>query len=196
VALRRRLSPGVPLSSQQAYARLRFEGCQWLSGATGLRYVLPRGERLPALDSATEGEVRLDPDTVITIRGRVVRHAGRETAIALDPPGLGPDVLALLRRGSLAPRPNRRPRGLAWGGDCRGHEQQRAAAARAEMTPLPSVRAAAIRLRQAARASQPGPHRTLQPLQRSEERRDELLEQVDQRWGPVRCPLPDAPQRL
>jgi len=60
--------------------------------------VLPRSERLPALDSAPEGEVRLDPDTVITIRGRVVRHAGREIAIALDPPGLGPDVLGLLRR--------------------------------------------------------------------------------------------------
>ena len=66
--------------------------------ATGLRYVLPPSERLPALGSATEGEVRLDPDTVILIRGRVVRHAGREIAIALDPPGLGPDVLALLRR--------------------------------------------------------------------------------------------------
>ena len=50
--------------------------------------MLPRGERLPALDSVPEGEVRLDPDTVITIRGRVVRHAGREIAIALDPPGL------------------------------------------------------------------------------------------------------------
>jgi hypothetical protein len=66
--------------------------------ATGLRYMLPRGERMPALGSATEGEVRLDADTVITIRGRVVRHTGREIAIALDPPGLGPDVLALLRR--------------------------------------------------------------------------------------------------
>jgi len=28
----------------------------------------------------------------------VVRHAGREIAIALDPPGLAADVLALLRR--------------------------------------------------------------------------------------------------
>jgi len=169
VALRPRLSPGVPLSSQQAYARLRFEGCQWSSGATGLRYVLPRSERLPALDSATEGEVRLDPDTVITIRGRVVRHSGREIAIALDPPDLGPDVLALLRRGSLAPRPNRRPerrtpRRLGVGRDCRGHEQQRAAA---------------IRLRQAARASRPprirdesaGGAMPIPPLHRRPERR-------------------------
>jgi len=184
VALRPRLSPGVPLSSQQAYARLRFEGCQWSSGATGLRYVIPRSERLPALDSATEGAVRLDPDTVITIRGRVVRHAGREIAIALDPPGLGPDVLALLRRGSLAPRPNhhperRTPRRLGVGRDCRGHEQQRAAAARAAMTPLPSVRAAAIRLRQAARASRPprmrdgsaGGAMPIPPLHRRPERR-------------------------
>lgn len=66
--------------------------------ATGLRYVLPRGERVPALGSRVDGEVRLDPDTVIPIRGRVVRHAGREVALALDPPGLGPDVLALLER--------------------------------------------------------------------------------------------------
>jgi hypothetical protein len=64
---------------------------------TGLRYVLPRGERLPALGSTTEGEMRLDADTVILIRGRVVRHTGREIAIALDPPGLAADVLALLR---------------------------------------------------------------------------------------------------
>jgi hypothetical protein len=66
--------------------------------ATGLRYLLPPNERTPALGSATEGEVRLDPDTVIPIRGRVVRHVGREIALALDPPGMGPDALALLRR--------------------------------------------------------------------------------------------------
>jgi hypothetical protein len=77
--------------------------------ATGLRYVLPGGERLPALGSATEGEVRLDPDTVITIRGRVVRHAGREIAIAINPPGLGPDVLALLRRRFLGASPDPLP---------------------------------------------------------------------------------------
>jgi hypothetical protein len=73
--------------------------------ATGLRYVLSPGERAPAVGSAIEGEVRLDPDTVITIRGRVVRHMGREIAIALDPPGLGPDMLALLRRRFLGSPP-------------------------------------------------------------------------------------------
>jgi hypothetical protein len=77
--------------------------------ATGLRYVLPGGERLPDLGSATEGEVRLDQDTVITIRGRVVRHTGREIAIALYPPGLGPDVLALLRRRFLGASPDPLP---------------------------------------------------------------------------------------
>ena len=65
--------------------------------ATGLRYVLPPSEQLPALGSITEGDLRLDADTVILIRGRVVRHNGREIAIALHPPGLSADVLALLR---------------------------------------------------------------------------------------------------
>jgi hypothetical protein len=66
--------------------------------ATGLRYLLQRGERVPAAGSAVEGEVRLDPGIVIPIRGRVVRHTGREIALALDPPGLGPEALALLQR--------------------------------------------------------------------------------------------------
>lgn len=66
--------------------------------AAGLRYALPPGDPVPAAGSIIEGEVRLDPDTVIPIRGRVVRHTGREIALALDPPGLGPDVLALLQR--------------------------------------------------------------------------------------------------
>jgi hypothetical protein len=35
---------------------------------------------------------------VIEIRGRVVRHLGREIAVAFDPPGLNTAVLALLRR--------------------------------------------------------------------------------------------------
>lgn len=75
--------------------------------ATGLHYVLPPGERAPALGSGTEGEVRLDHDTLIRIRGRVVRQAGREIAVALDPPGLGADVLALLRRWFLGASPGR-----------------------------------------------------------------------------------------
>ncbi len=66
--------------------------------ATGLRYALPPGDPVPAAGSVIEGEVRLDPETVIPIRGRVVRHTSREIALALDPPGLGPDVLALLQR--------------------------------------------------------------------------------------------------
>jgi hypothetical protein len=44
------------------------------------------------------GELRLDADTVIPVRGQVIRHVGREIAVALDPPGLAPDILALLRR--------------------------------------------------------------------------------------------------
>ncbi len=66
--------------------------------ATGLRYVLPPGDPVPAIGSRVEGDVRLDPETVIVIRGRVVRHAGREVALALDPPGLSADMLARLRR--------------------------------------------------------------------------------------------------
>ncbi len=66
--------------------------------AAGLRYVLPPGDPVPAAGSAVRGEVRLDAETVIPIRGRVVRCDGREIALALDPPGLGPDALALLRR--------------------------------------------------------------------------------------------------
>jgi len=73
--------------------------------ATGLCYVLPPGERAPALGSVTGGDLRLDADTVITIRGRGVRCTGREVAIVLDPPGLAPDMLALLRRRFLGSSP-------------------------------------------------------------------------------------------
>jgi hypothetical protein len=66
--------------------------------ATGLRYALAPSERPPAPGSHVEGELRLDVDTVIPVRGLVIRHVGREIAVALDPPGLTPDVLALLRR--------------------------------------------------------------------------------------------------
>jgi len=75
--------------------------------ATGIRYVLWPGELAPTVGSAIQGEVRLDPDAVIAVRGRVVRCVGREVAIALDPPGLGYDMLELLRRrllgSSIAP---------------------------------------------------------------------------------------------
>jgi hypothetical protein len=66
--------------------------------ATGLRYALAPLEQAPAPGSRLEGELRLDQDTVISVRGRVVRQGGREVAVALDPPGLTPDVLALLRQ--------------------------------------------------------------------------------------------------
>jgi hypothetical protein len=66
--------------------------------ATGLRYALAPSERAPAPGSHVAGELRLDADTVIPVRGQVIRHVGREIAVALDPPGLTPDILALLRR--------------------------------------------------------------------------------------------------
>jgi hypothetical protein len=66
--------------------------------ATGLRYALGPSERAPAAGSHVEGELRLDAETVIPVRGHVIRHVGREIAVALDPPGLTPEVLALLRR--------------------------------------------------------------------------------------------------
>ncbi|HEX6104302.1 MAG TPA: hypothetical protein VFZ26_01880, partial [Gemmatimonadales bacterium] len=52
----------------------------------------------PAPGSRLEGELRLDQDTVISVCGRVVRQGGREVAVALDPPGLAADVLAILRQ--------------------------------------------------------------------------------------------------
>ena len=66
--------------------------------ATGIRYALAPGERAPATGSHVEGELRLDAETVIPVRGQVIRHVGREIAVALDPPGLTPEILALLRR--------------------------------------------------------------------------------------------------
>ena len=69
----------------------------------GLRYVLVPGERPPAVGSAIEGDLRLDSDTVIIIRGRVVRCIGREVGIALDPPGLSSDLVEVLRRRFLGP---------------------------------------------------------------------------------------------
>ena len=66
--------------------------------AAGLRYALTRFESAPAIGSRIEGELQLDADTAIEVRGRVVRHVGREIAIAFDPPGLDPAVLELLHR--------------------------------------------------------------------------------------------------
>jgi hypothetical protein len=66
--------------------------------ATGLRYALTRFESAPAIGSRIEGALQLDADTSIEVRGRVVRHVGREIAVAFDPPGLDPSVLELLHR--------------------------------------------------------------------------------------------------
>ncbi len=66
--------------------------------ATGLRYALAPQEPAPTPGSRLEGELRLDQDTAIPVRGRVVRQGGREVAVALDPPGLTPEVLQLLRQ--------------------------------------------------------------------------------------------------
>jgi hypothetical protein len=76
--------------------------------ATGLRYALAPLESAPAPGSRLEGELRLDQDTVIAVRGRVVRQGGREVAVALDPPGLTSDVLALLRQ-RFFPTPDQTP---------------------------------------------------------------------------------------
>jgi hypothetical protein len=66
--------------------------------ASGLRYALTRFESAPAIGSRIEGALQLDADTAIEVRGRVVRHVGREIAVAFDPPGLDPAVLELLHR--------------------------------------------------------------------------------------------------
>lgn len=66
--------------------------------ATGLRYTLMRSESAPATGSRIEGALQLDGETAIEIRGRVVRHVGREIAVCFDPPGLDPAVLTLLHQ--------------------------------------------------------------------------------------------------
>jgi hypothetical protein len=65
---------------------------------TGLRYTLGPGEPVPATGSRVEGELRLDAEAVIPVKGRVVRHGGGEVAVVFDPPGLAPEVLAMLRQ--------------------------------------------------------------------------------------------------
>ena len=66
--------------------------------ATGLRYLVGPNEQPPAMGGPVEGALQLDADTVIEVRGRVIRRMGREVAVALEPPGLGPEVLTVLRR--------------------------------------------------------------------------------------------------
>ena len=77
------LGPGTPLRDVSA---------------TGLRYTLKPAESAPATGSRIEGALRVDADTTIEVRGQVVRHNGREIAVAFDPPGLDPELLTLLRQ--------------------------------------------------------------------------------------------------
>jgi PilZ domain len=77
------LGPGTPLMDVSA---------------TGLRYTLSPTESAPATGSRIEGALRVDADTTIEVRGQVVRHNGREIAVAFDPPGLDRELLALLRQ--------------------------------------------------------------------------------------------------
>jgi PilZ domain len=93
----RRSAPRLPLPVQQPGAASAHTPLRDVS-ANGLRYALGPTEHAPTPGSRLEGELRLDVDTVISVRGRVVRHANREVAVALDPPGLTPEILALLRQ--------------------------------------------------------------------------------------------------
>jgi hypothetical protein len=93
----RRTAPRLPLPVQQTGAANSNTPLRDVS-ANGLRYALGPSEHAPSPGSRLEGELRLDVDTVISVRGRVVRHANREVAVALDPPGLTPEILALLRQ--------------------------------------------------------------------------------------------------
>jgi hypothetical protein len=90
----RRSAPRLPLPQLPGHGGTPLRDVS----ATGLRYALAPSERAPATGSHVAGELRLDAETVIPVRGQVIRHVGREIAVALDPPGLTPDVLALLRR--------------------------------------------------------------------------------------------------
>jgi hypothetical protein len=47
---------------------------------------------------AVSGELRVDAETIIEVRGRVIRRMGQEVAIAIDPPGLPADTVERLRR--------------------------------------------------------------------------------------------------
>ncbi len=93
----RRLAPRLPISPPSADASGTRTPLRDVS-ATGLRYALTRFESAPAIGSRIEGALQLDAETVIEIRGRVVRHYGREIAVTFDPPGLDATVLALLHQ--------------------------------------------------------------------------------------------------
>lgn len=88
----RRGAPRLPLPiSMNAATALRDVS------ETGLRYALLPSETPPPVGTPLHGALRIDAETVIEVRGRVVRHVDREIALALDPPGLSPEVIAMLR---------------------------------------------------------------------------------------------------
>ncbi len=91
----RRSAPRLPILPATADAQRAQTPLRDVS-ATGLRYSLTRFESAPAVGSRIEGALQIDAETRIEIRGRVVRHVGREIAVSFDPPGLDPAVLALL----------------------------------------------------------------------------------------------------
>jgi hypothetical protein len=93
----RRAAPRLPIPGPTAGAGGASTPLRDVS-ATGLRYMLTANESAPALGSRIEGALQLDAETVIDVCGRVVRHNGREIAVAFDPPGLDPGVLTLLRQ--------------------------------------------------------------------------------------------------
>lgn len=93
----RRGAPRLPLPSHLAGSNGARTPLRDVS-ATGLRYALAPSERAPETGSHVAGELRLDAETVISVRGTVVRQGAREIAVALDPPGLTPDILAVLRQ--------------------------------------------------------------------------------------------------
>jgi hypothetical protein len=93
----RRAAPRLPIPAPAADASGIHTPLRDIS-ATGLRYALTRFESAPAIGSRIEGALQLDADTAIEVRGRVVRHVGREIAVAFDPPGLDPAVLELLHQ--------------------------------------------------------------------------------------------------
>jgi len=93
----RRAAPRLPLPKPAAGASGPRTPLIDVS-TTGLRYSLAPGEAVPAAGTPVEGELRLDADAVIPVRGRVVRQVAREVAVAFDSPGLTPEVMAMLRQ--------------------------------------------------------------------------------------------------
>ena len=93
----RRAAPRLPIPAPAAGVTGRHTPLRDIS-AVGLRYALTGYESAPGVGSRIEGALQLDPDTAIEVCGRVVRHAGRDIAVAFDPPGLDPSVLDFLKQ--------------------------------------------------------------------------------------------------